>query len=192
MLETLTRNWWTLLLRGVIAILFGFAVLVSPGIALTTMIIFFGVFALVDGVFSVVSSLFSIGKYERWWATFLGGLLSIAVGVIALMWPGLTALAALWLIAFWAIVTGILQIVAAVQLRKEMDGEWVLGLSGVLSLLLGILLAFQPGVGVLSLLWLLGIYAIVFGVLMTVLSFRVRGAHKQIKDTREYLRDARG
>lgn len=192
MLETLTRNWWTLVLRGVVAILFGIAVIVTPGIALATMIIFFGVFALFDGVFAVVSSLFSIGKYERWWAMFLGGLLSIAAGLIALVWPGITALTMLWLIAFWAIVTGILQIVAAIRLRKEIEGEWFLGLGGAISVLLGIVLIARPGTGILSLLWLLGFYALFFGVLLVVLGFRVRGVHKQIGDTKEGLRNARG
>ena len=148
--------------------------LTSPGVTLATMILFFGMFALLDGTFTAVSSLFRIGTYSRWWVLLLSGLLGIAVGLVALVWPGLTALTVLWLVAFWAMATGILQVMVAFRFREEIGGEWFMGISGALSLAVGVLLILWPASGILSLLWLLGFYAVLFGVAMILLSFRVR------------------
>ena len=191
MLEALTRNWWTLVLRGVIAILFGVLLFASPALTLGGLILFFGAFALVDGVFNVAGSLFSIGKYRGWWVALLGGLVGVAAGLAVMAWPGLTALAIVWLIAFWAVATGVLQIVAAVRLRKDIEGEWFMGVGGALSVLFGALLIIWPGASILSLLWLMGIYAVGFGVLLTVLGFRVRGANKTIRTFKNDVRGAR-
>jgi uncharacterized membrane protein HdeD (DUF308 family) len=181
MLEVLTRNWWTLVVRGLVAILFGIIVLIAPGITLKNMLFFFGAFALVDGIVGVIALLFHIGKYQNWWAMFFNAVLSIAAGLIALLWPGITALSLLWVIAAWAIVAGLFQLVAAVQLRTEIEGEWLLGLSGLVSIVFGVWLFLRPGAGILSLVWLLGIYALFFGALLMGLGFRVRHEHKIIK-----------
>lgn len=173
MLETMTRHGWTLVFRGVAAVLFGVLLFASPALTLGSLILFFGAFALVDGVFNTVGSLFSVGKYEGWWLSLLGGLVGVAAGLVVLSWPGLTALTVLWFIAFWAITTGALQIVAAVWLRKVIRGEWFMGLGGALSTLFGLVLVLWPGTGILSLLWLTGFYAVAFGVIMTVLGVRV-------------------
>lgn len=157
MLDVLTRNWWTLIVRGLVAILFGILVLIAPGITLRTMIFFFGAFALIDGIVGVIALLFNMGKYQNWWAMFFNALLSIAAGLVALLWPGITALSLLWVIAAWAIVAGVFQIVAAVQLRKEIENEWLLGLSGLASIVFGIWLFARPGAGILSLVWLVGL-----------------------------------
>ena len=192
MLEAVTRNWWTLLLRGGIAVLFGVLLFALPTLTLASIIIFFGAYALVDGVFNTVSALFSVGKYEGWWVSLLGGLVSIVAGTAVMTWPGLTALSVLWLIALWAVATGILQIFAAFQLRRDIDGEWFMGLGGALSVLFGVLLVVWPSTGIVTLLGLVGIYAVVFGVVMVVLSFRVRGAHKAIQGFKSDVRSARG
>jgi uncharacterized membrane protein HdeD (DUF308 family) len=176
MLEVMSRNWWMLLVRGIAAILFGIAVLVWPGIALTVLVLLWGAYALVDGVFAMVMGVRGRTYYRDWWVTVLEGVVSIIAGVVAFMWPGVTALALLYVVAAWAIITGILEIAAAIQLRKEISGEFWLGLGGVLSVALGVLLALYPGAGMVSLLVVLGIYAIVFGVALTILSFRVRGS----------------
>lgn len=180
MLENLAQNWWMLLLRGMAAILFGIAVLVWPGIALTTLVLVWGAYALVDGIFAIVMGIRSRTQVEHWWVTVLEGVVGIIAGVVAFVWPGITAVALLYVVAAWAIITGILEIVAAIQLRKEISDEFWLGLSGVLSVLLGVLLVVYPGTGMLSLLWVLALYEIAFGVATIILSFRVRAlGHSQ-------------
>jgi uncharacterized membrane protein HdeD (DUF308 family) len=185
MIEVVARNWWTLLVRGIAAVLFGIAVLVWPDIALAVLVFLWGAYALVDGAFALVMGIRSRTQYSNWWVTMLEGVVSIIAGAIAVVWPEITALALLYVVAAWAIITGILEIVAAVQLRKEMTDEFWLGLSGVLSVLLGVLLVVYPGTGMLSLLWVLALYEIAFGVATIVLSFRVRalghahGDHQQ-------------
>jgi uncharacterized membrane protein HdeD (DUF308 family)/sporulation protein YlmC with PRC-barrel domain len=174
-LRTLGRNWWALALRGVAAILFGILAFAWPGITLFVLVLFFGAYMLVDGIFAIVAAVRAAGREARWWLLLIEGVLGVLAGLVAAFWPGLTALALLYFIAAWAIVTGILEIAAAVRLRREIAGEWALGLSGLLSLLFGVLLVVIPApAGILSLLWLIGVYAIAFGVVLLVLAFRVR------------------
>lgn len=171
---TLARNWWALALRGLVAVIFGLVALLLPGITLAALIIVFGVYSIIDGVFGIVATVRAAERHERWIALLLSAILSIAAGIVAFVWPGLTALALLYVIAFWAIFTGVLQVVAAVQLRRVLENEWMLGIAGVLSVIFGVLLVIFPGAGILSILWLMGAYAIVFGVLTIVLAFRLR------------------
>ena len=174
-LPILSRNWWALAIRGLFAILFGIAAFVVPGITLFVLVILFGAYMLVDGVFAIVAAINARGTEARWWVLLVEGILGVLAGAIAFAWPSITALALLYLVAAWAIVTGILEIAAAVRLRREIAGEWALGLSGLLSLLFGVLLVVIPApAGILSLLWLIGVYAIAFGVVLLVLAFRVR------------------
>ena len=174
MLLVLARNWWMLALRGVLAIIFGLAAFLWPGLTLTVLVLLFGAYALVDGVFAVIAGVRRYGERERWWALVLEGLAGIVIGVLTFLWPGITAFALLYLIAAWAILTGVLEIAAAIRLRREIEGEWLLGLSGVASVIFGVLLMILPGPGALALIWLIGAYAIVFGVLLLVLAFRLR------------------
>lgn len=170
----LTRNWWALLLRGFVAILFGILTFILPGITLTSLVLLFGAYALVDGVFAAVAALRSSRNTKRWWALLVEGIFGIGAGVLTFVWPGITALFLLYLIAVWAIVTGIFEIGTAVRLRKEITGEWLLALSGVASVLFGLVLALRPGVGALAVVWMIGAYAIVFGALFLALAFRLR------------------
>lgn len=173
----LSRNWWALALRGLAAILFGILAFAWPGITLFVLIVFFGAYMLVDGIFAIVAAVRAAGEEARWWLMLLEGVLGVVVGLVAFFWPGLTALALLYLIAAWAIVTGIMEIAAAIRLRREMVGEWALVLGGALSVLFGVLLVVIPArAGLLSLTWLIGAYAVVFGILLVVLAFRVRNA----------------
>ena len=174
MLHTLTQNWWAIALRGLCAILFGFAALAWPGLTLAVLVLMFGAYALVDGVLEVAWSLFGRRPGSFPWGVFLAGLVSIAVGVITFMWPAITAFALLYLIAAWAIVHGIFEIVAAVYLRRELENEWLLVLSGLASIALGVLLILWPGAGVLAVLWWIAFFAIVIGVLTVILGFRLR------------------
>jgi uncharacterized membrane protein HdeD (DUF308 family) len=179
MLDALSRNWWMLALRGVAAIIFGIAVILAPGIALQVLITFWAVYTIIDGVFTIGTAFQNRQGNPRWWVNLLEGLISILAGVAAIIFPGITSLVFLYIIAFWAIFTGVMEIIAAVQLRKEIEGEFWLGLAGVLSIIFGIALILFPGTGILTLLWLLAGYAIVFGVVLIVLAFRVRGMQGQ-------------
>jgi uncharacterized membrane protein HdeD (DUF308 family) len=174
-LPVLARNWWALVLRGLAAILFGVLAFAWPGITLFVLVLFFGAYMLVDGIFAIVAAVRAAGEEDRWWLLLIQGILGVLAGLVAIFWPGLTALALLYFIAAWAIVTGIMEIVAAIRLRREIEGEWALALSGALSVLFGVLLVVLPApAGLLSLVWLIGAYAVATGVLLLILAFRVR------------------
>ena len=173
-LDSLTRNWWAVDLRGLAGILFGIITFVSPGISLAALVLLFGAYAFADGVLSIVSAVRRRGA-DRWWLLLLQGIVGIGAGVITLLWPGITALALRFVIAAWALVGGALQVAAAIRLRKVITGEWLLALGGVLSVALGVLLVLFPGPGALALVIWIGAYAVVFGILLLVLGFKLRG-----------------
>ena len=170
----LVSKWWALALRGVAAIIFGVLAFAMPGITLTALVLLFGAYALVDGVFTVVAAVTSLRGEPRWWALLLAGVLSILVGILTFAWPLVTALGLLFLIAAHAIVNGVFGIVAAIRLRKQVEGEWILLLAGIVSVLFGVLVAIMPGAGALAIVWWIGAYAIVHGVLLVALGFKLR------------------
>src|SRR2546427_7378671 len=165
MTSVLTRNWWALALRGILAILLGLAAIVLPGVTLAVLITLFGAYAVVDGVLAMIAGVRAAERHERWWSPVLKGLAGIAAGVMAFIWPALTALALLYLIAGWAIVTGVLEIVAAAHLHRA-HGEGLLILYGALALLLGLPARICPTRGTLKLLWLIGGYGGRFGIVL--------------------------
>jgi uncharacterized membrane protein HdeD (DUF308 family) len=182
MLELMTRTWWILALRGVVAVVFGLLALIWPEITLLALVYVFGAYALVDGVFAVVAGIRGrepAGGGRGW--LLLEGLLGVGAGIVAFLWPDITALALLWLIAFWAILTGILEIVAAIRLRRVLNNEWLLAVAGVLSIIFGLILVIWPGSGAVGLVWLIGIYAIVFGVALVALALRLRGLGRRLR-----------
>jgi uncharacterized membrane protein HdeD (DUF308 family) len=174
MVETLTRNWGWVALRGVAALLFGVLTLFYPGITLAALVLLFGAYAFVDGVFMAVSAIAHRHVQPRWVALFLGGLLGIAAGLVTFFMPGLTAVALLALIAAWAIVIGIAEIVVAIRLRKEITGEWMLVVAGLLAVAFGVILIMTPGVGALAMVLWIGAYAVISGILLIALGFRLR------------------
>ena len=176
----LSRYWWMTMLRGVIWVLFGLVAFVRPGISLVTLTLLFGAFAFVDGVAAVVTGIGGRHEHEQWWILLLLGLCGIGVGVMTFLSPGLTALVLLFYIATWAIVTGVLEIAAAIRLRKEITGEFWLALAGILSVAFGLFVVARPGAGALALLWLIAFYAIAFGVALILLSLKVRGFVKRL------------
>jgi uncharacterized membrane protein HdeD (DUF308 family) len=174
MLEQLTRHWWVPALRGVAAILFALIAFSQPGTALTALVWVWGAYALVDGVLAAVMAVRAGEQGERWGMLLLEGICGIAAGVIAFTMTGMTALVLAYLIAAWAIVTGLVEIAAAVQLRELIEGEWLLGLSGVLSIIFGVLIIARPGAGQVALVWMIGIYALLFGIVLIALGFKLR------------------
>lgn len=181
MLTQMFRDWWLFALRGVLAILFGVMAFIWPGQTLLALVVLFGAFALADGIFAVSAGLTFRLHDDRWWAVVLAGVAGILIGVLTFVWPNLTAHVLLYLIAAWAVITGILEIVAAIQLRRVIPGEWAAILSGALSILFGALLFAFPSAGALSLVWLIGSFAIGFGVSLLVLAFHLRGLWREVE-----------
>jgi uncharacterized membrane protein HdeD (DUF308 family) len=172
--ETLSRNWWVILLRGLAGIGFGIITFLAPALSLAALVILWGAYIFADGVLALVSAIRRRGESNRWWLLVVEGLIGIAAGVLTFVWPAITAIALLYLIAAWAFVTGILEIAAAIRLRKVIAHEWLLALSGVASLGFGILLVVLPGAGALAVVLWIGAYALVFGALLVALAFRLR------------------
>ena len=173
LLHALAKNWWLLLLRGIAAVLFGVLALGWPGLTLLTLILLYGTFALVDGVVAIIAAVTGGAPAARWWLAIVG-LLGIGVGALTFIWPGMTALILLFFIGGWALATGVFQIVGAIRLRKEIENEWLLILSGVISVLFGLGVLLYPGAGALALIWVIGAYAIIAGVLYIALAFRLK------------------
>jgi uncharacterized membrane protein HdeD (DUF308 family) len=178
LLHAIARNWWVLLLRGIFAVTFGVLTLAWPGVTLLFLIILFGTYALIDGITAIALGL--TGGGGSWWQMILTGLLSVAAGVVAFVWPGETAVILLLVIAAWSIVRGIAEIAAAIRLRSVVNNEWLLILSGVCSILFGTVLFSRPGVGALAVLWIIATYAIVAGFVLIGLSLRLRTLRSRI------------
>ncbi len=174
MLNQLAQNWWAVAIRGLVAVIFGILALIWPGITLTVLVLFFGAYALVDGVFAIISVLTHHTEGDARWLLLLEGIAGILAGILTFIYPNITALVLLYLIAAWAIVTGVLEIIAAVRLRREITNEWLLALAGIASVVFGVLAALYPQSGALAIVWLIGIYAIIFGFLLLFLGFRLR------------------
>ena len=173
----LSRNWWTLALRGLAAVIFGILAFIWPGVTVTILVLFFGAYVLWDGIFALVAAFRTEGN--RRWPLVLEGLIGIAVGLIAFIWTEVATLSLLLLIGAWAVITGIFEIIAAIRLREEIEGEWLMLISGVLSVLFGVALFVWPAAGALAVTWIIATYAILFGILLIVLGFRLRGQDEQ-------------
>jgi uncharacterized membrane protein HdeD (DUF308 family) len=141
----------------------------------------FGAYALVEGIFAVIAGIAARGYFDRWWAVLLEGMVGIVIGLLTFFWPNITALVLLYFIAAWALITGIFEIVAAIQLRRVITGEWMYILGGLLSIIFGILLFVFPGAGAVSMIWMIGIYAIVFGISLIIFAFRLRGLGHELE-----------
>jgi uncharacterized membrane protein HdeD (DUF308 family) len=174
----LARWWWTFILRGVLAIAFGVLAFLAPAWGLAILVALFGAWALIDGITSVWTGIRTRGADKNWWLEILEGVVSILAGIIALVLPALAADVLTLLIAAWAIVTGVVQIWNAIRLREQIEGEFWLGLAGLVSILFGALLLIFPAAGALSVVWLIGTGAIAIGIFLIILGWRLRGIHE--------------
>jgi uncharacterized membrane protein HdeD (DUF308 family) len=174
MLNVLARNWWALLIRGIVAIVFGIFAFAWPAPTLVVLALLFGAYAFVDGVFAIVAAVRAAQAHERWWTFVLEGVVGLAIAAITAYDVGITLLALYFTIAAWAFLTGILEIAAAIQLRKQMSNEIMLGLAGIFSILFGVLMLWRPVAGAIAIVWIIAIYAIIFGIMMVGLSLRLR------------------
>jgi uncharacterized membrane protein HdeD (DUF308 family) len=179
--KILSRYWWMILVRGVLAVLFGIMVFAWPGISLLSLVLLFGAFILANGFGNVVTAIGGRKEHENWWVLLLAGLAGAVLGILTFFNPGLTALALLFYIAIWAIATGLLEIVAAIRLRKEIEGEFWMALGGLASVAFGMLLVARPGGGALAVLWLIAAYAVVYGATLIMLAFKARGFAKRLE-----------
>jgi uncharacterized membrane protein HdeD (DUF308 family) len=180
-MTALARNWWALAIRGAAAIIFGLLTFVMPGVTLAVLVLLFGAYAIVDGIFNLIAAFRSPHDERPRWLLALEGLVSIGAGIVTFAMPGLTALVLVYIIAIWAIVTGVLEIVAAIRLRDVIRNEWWLVASGVLSVIFGLLLVVAPGAGALALVFWIGAYAIIFGALLVGLAFRLRREQAEVR-----------
>jgi uncharacterized membrane protein HdeD (DUF308 family) len=178
---TLSDNWWVLLLRGIVAILFAIVVFARPAISLAALVIWFGLFAFVDGILTSYIAVTHKRDSDNWGMLFLSGLVGIGIGIVTWAAPGITALALLFYIAIWAIARGVLEVVAAIRLRKVIEGEWRLAFVGLLAILFGIFLIAQPSRGLLTVLWVLGLFALIDGIALIGLSFKMRSMGHQLE-----------
>ena len=172
-LHALAKNWWLLLLRGIAGILFGILAFAWPGITLLSLVILYGFYALVDGLFAILAAIKGGNIESRWWLILIG-ILGVAAGLVTFFWTGITALVLIMFIGAWALIHGIFEIIGAIKIRKEIDNEWWLILSGALSVIFGLAVLIMPGAGALALIWLIGAYAIIFGGMLVGFAFRLK------------------
>jgi uncharacterized membrane protein HdeD (DUF308 family) len=172
--DTLVRNWWLVALRGLVALIFGVLTIFRPGVTLSVLILLFGSYAIVNGLFSIVAAVAGRRGEPRWGSLLISGVLSAALGVLTFLAPAVTAIVLLYIIAAWAIVTGVAEVVTAIRLRRVMTGEWLLIAAGVVSVLFGILVIVFPSAGALAVTLWIGTYAVILGILLLALAFRLR------------------
>ena len=180
MLANLAHSWHWVLLRGIFALLFGIFAFLWPGITLAVLVLVWGAYAIADGVMALIAAFTMHEEGKPMASLIIVGILGIAAGIVTFLWPGMTALVLLLFIASWAVLMGIFEIAAAIRLRKHIENEWLLALSGVVSILFSVLMFLQPGAGALAVVWLIGSFAIFFGILLIALGIRLKGLASRI------------
>jgi uncharacterized membrane protein HdeD (DUF308 family) len=180
--QALVRNTRLLALRGVAAIAFGVIALAWPNLTFVALLALFGALAFVEGAFTLGAGLNLVVERQTSWVPYLiGGLAGIAIGAVTFLWPGFTALTLVYLIAFWAITTGVFELVATLELAGELQGDWILGLTGILTVAFGVLVALYPRSGALSIIWIIGLYAILAGITRLMLAYRLNSTKDKVK-----------
>ncbi|WP_052732473.1 HdeD family acid-resistance protein [Hymenobacter terrenus] len=185
MLSVLHTNWWVLALRGLAAVIFGLLTFLMPALTLLMLVSWFGIYCLINGILTLITAFRRSRGQPRWWALILEGVAGVLTGVLTLLWPGVTSLLLLYLVALWAIVTGFLQIGTAIRLRKQLTGEGILILGGLLSVVFGLVLLFSPVTGALVVTWWIGAYIFVIGITLSILAFRLRRSASHDRPSRQ-------
>jgi uncharacterized membrane protein HdeD (DUF308 family) len=178
--KSVTDNWWVLIFEGILAILFGAVAWIWPGLTVVALVALFGAFSIVTGVMSLVAAYAARRVGQSPWLFVFRGVLGIGAGIVVFVWPDISALALLYVIAAWAFLSGISELMAAISLRRTIDNEWFMALAGIASIVFGVLVAIFPGAGAVALVWTIGIYAIFFGVMLVALGVRLRGLGERI------------
>jgi uncharacterized membrane protein HdeD (DUF308 family) len=178
MSEVLSESWWAVGLRGILGILFGLICLLTPGLAVEVFVILFAAYMLVDGVFAIAAGIKAARNGERWGLLILEGIVDLAAGLVAVLWPAITLVALIWLIAIWAVVSGALMLAAAFTLNLD-HGRWWLALGGIASIIFGILLIIEPLIGAVVLTLWIGAYALVFGIFLLILAFQLHAKKEE-------------
>jgi uncharacterized membrane protein HdeD (DUF308 family) len=173
MAAILVGNWWVLALRGALAILFALVAFFLPGVTVTALVLVFGAYAFVDGIFALIAGLRAARHHGRSAPLLIEGILNLVIGILVFLWPIAALVTLIYMIAIWAVVTGVVLIVAGIALIRH-SGEWLLILGGIISVLFGIVLFFAPGAGIVALSWWLGFYALLFGIALLIAAFRIR------------------
>lgn len=178
MIDILARNWWALALRGVIAVLFALAAFAMPGLTLTILVYFFAAYLVIDGIFALVAGLRAAERHQRWGMLAAEGIIGLIAGIVIFLWPGLSLLYFVYFAGFWAIVSGVTLLIDALRLHRQ-HGEWWMLLAGLASLVWGVLVVLFPVAGILVWAWWIAAYALIFGIAMLILAFRLR-AHRPV------------
>jgi uncharacterized membrane protein HdeD (DUF308 family) len=173
---TLSRHWWMLVVRGVLALLFGLAAFLWSGPTLATLVLLFGAYALVDGILAIGHGLAEHGKSDRSWVSLLAGIAGIIIGLVTFAWPAITGLALLYLIAWYAFTKGIFEIATALLLRRVIEKKWLLVLAGIAAIFFGLLMFVYPAAGALAVVWLIGTFALIYGFLLIIAGFQLHGS----------------
>jgi uncharacterized membrane protein HdeD (DUF308 family) len=188
MITEMSKNWWLFLVRGLAAVAFGVLAIVWPAPAWMALVLLFGTYALIDGTFTLITGIELRPLFSHWWAAALEGVVGIIIGMVTFIWPNPAAHVLFYLIATWAVVTGILEIVAAIRFRFLIPGEWSMILAGVLSILFGAMLFVFPSAGLVGMVWTIGVYAIAFGITQFVFASRLHDLNKRIKASTAAIR----
>ncbi len=183
MISKLFQTWWLFALRGVVAVVFGILALIWPAKAWIVLVVLFGIFVLLDGILTTMVGIDFYRYFDRWWAVLLQGVAGIVIGIMTLIWLRPASHVLFYWMAAWAVITGIFEIVSAARFRLFTSGEWALMLAGVLSILFGVLLIVYPGPGLIALVWVIGIFAIAYGIMELIFSSRLHKLGNAIKQT---------
>lgn len=172
--KKLAKHWWAILIRGIVAIVFALLAFFATGFTLELLLIFLGVYLLLDGLFAIIGSIMAASHHRTWWVLLLEGIVSLAAGIFVLAWPEITLMILIYIVAIWAIITGIFEFLASISASWAAPGKIFIGLTGVLSVILGVVIFIYPLFSITAIIWLIGIYALIIGLSLTFFSMKLK------------------